>query len=313
MPDPVPEPPRPGTTDRRDAPPHIGVEPHGEPHAAEPDTGQSAAAPQEPPKPMLDVHPAHGAVRSWRDFFVHILIIAIGLGLALTLQQIVEYFHDRHQVADTRRALAQERAENRQTFAVQTARWRWVLAELQNNLLVLQYLEQHPGTAQEKLPGVLLWKTGAFAFSRAVWDAARESGVVALMPREEIEHYSELYETLDREWSDEVAATQAVLDAERYNLTDADPSHLSPEQVRTEIDLVRAALEKHWLVGGQMVNLWEAFPDFPATVTREELAQLRHTPDAETTQRLGPAYALTMERLKAAGYGKPVPSDSQPR
>lgn len=262
---------------------------------------------------MLDVHPpVHGAVRTWRDFFVHILIIAIGLGLAISLQQIVEYFHNRHQVADTRRALMQERAENRQTFAVQTARWRWGLAELQNNLLVLQYLEQHPGTPQEKLPGALLWKTGAFSFSRAVWDGARESGVVALMPREEIEHYSELYETLDREWTDAVAATMAVLAAERYDLTDADPSHLSPEQIRAEIDLIRVALEKHWVVGTQMLNLAATFPDFPATVTREELAQLRHSPDEETMKRLGPAYALTMERLKAAGYGKPVPSDSQP-
>lgn len=272
-------------------------EAHGESHATEPS--------KEPPEPMLDVHPVHGAVRSWRDFFTHIVIIAIGLGLAISLQQTVEYFHNRHQVAETRRVLLQERAENRDTFAQQTRNWHWEVAELLNNLLVLQYLQQHPGTAQEKLPGVLLWKTGALSFSRAVWDAARESGVVALMPREEIEQHSELYSMLDREWDDAVAATMSVLEAERYNLIDADPSHLGPEQIAAEIDLVRAALEKHWMLGGQMVNLVEAFPDFPATVTRAELAQLRHAPDAETMKRLGPAYALTMERLKAAGFGDP--------
>jgi hypothetical protein len=61
------------------------------------------------------------------------------------------------------------------------------VAELQNNLLVFEYLQQHPGTPQEKLPGVLLWEVSELTFSTAASDAARESGVIALMPREEIE------------------------------------------------------------------------------------------------------------------------------
>lgn len=274
---------------------------------------ESAAPAQEPPQPMLDVHPVHGAVRSWRDFLVHIVIIAIGLGLAISLQQTVEYLHHRHQIAETRRALLQERAENRHQLAEQTRTWHRGVAELQNNLLVLQYLQQHPGTAQEMLPGVLVWKTGAQSFSTAVWDAARESGVVALMPREEIEQYSELYNTLDREWEMAVAATMAVLEAERYNLIDADPSRLSPEQIAAEIDLVLVALEKHWVLGTEMINLVEGFPDFSTTVTRAELAQLRHSPDERTMKRLGPAQALTMERLKAAGYGEPGAAHSPRR
>jgi hypothetical protein len=253
---------------------------------------------------MLDVHPVHGAVRSWRDFLVHIVIIAIGLGLAISAQQSVEYLHHRHQLAETRRALAQERAENRGTLAGQTRAWYREVAELQNNLLVLQYLQQHPGTAQQMLPGVLLWNAQALAFSTAVWDAARESGTLALMPREEIERYSALYSTLDREWEMAVAATMAILEAERYNLLDADPSQLNAEQIAAEIDLVLVALEKHWVLGTEMRNLAGDFPDFPATVTSADLARLRHSPDEETLKRLGPAYALTMERLKAARSGE---------
>ena len=252
---------------------------------------------------MLDVHPVHGAIHGWRDFCIHIVIIAIGLGLAISAQQVVEYLHHRHQVADMRRALAQEREENRHTLEQQTRAWHWAIAELENNLMVLHYLEQHPGTPQEQLPGVLVWHTSALTFSTAAWDASRENGVAALMPREELEGYTDLYATLDREWQMAVAATLAILDAERYNLSDADPSHMSPAQIAAEIDLILAALDKHWVVGTEMNNLVDIFPDFPATVTPAELARLRHAPDEEMQKRLAAPRALTMERLKAAGYG----------
>jgi hypothetical protein len=267
---------------------------------------------QERPTPMLEVHPhpLHGAI-TWRDFFIHIVIVAIGLGLAISLQQLVEYLHHRHQVGETRRALAQERAENRRTLGEQTRAWRQVVAELQNNLLVFDYLRQHPGTPQESLPGVLLWHVSELSFKRAAWDAARQSGVIALMPREEIERYSELYEYLSTEWEMAYQAVLSVIEAERYDLVDSDPSHLAPAQIAAEIDLIQAALGKQWLQASSMVNLVEDFPDFPATVSRAELARLRHGPDEQTRKLLAPARAQTLERLKAAAVAEPDSSASQ--
>ncbi len=253
---------------------------------------------------MLDVHPSHGAISGWREFLVHILIIAIGLCLALALGQTVEFVHHRLQLADSRRALQQERAENRRIFERQTRAWRWGIAELQNNLLVLQYLQQHPGTPQEKLPGVLVWHVSELQFSTAAWDAGRESGVIALMPREEIEQHSALYQFLQREWDMAYEAALAVFAAERYDLIDADPSHLSAAQVAAEIDLVQTALGKVSLQGKLMQNVADQYTDFPATVTSAEMDSLHHSPDAQTRERLAPARALTMQRLRAAGYGE---------
>jgi hypothetical protein len=58
-------------------------------------------------------------------------------------------------------------------------------------------------------------------------------------------------------------------------------------------------------------NLVQAFPDFPATVTSEELHQIRHPRDQPTTELLGAARALTMERMKAAGYVDSNPPPAQ--
>jgi len=282
-----------------------GAAPTAAPPPPQPHPDQRTRETQERPAPMLDVHPVHAAVTGWRGFFTHIAIVAIGLCLAISLQQTVEYFSHRHQIAETRRALQQERVENRRTFAAQTRAWRRTVAELQNNLLVFEYLQQHPGTPQENLPGILVWNVSELAFSTAVWDAARESGVIALMPREEIEGYNDLYGALNREWDMGYQAALALVEAQRYNLIDADPSHLSPARVGAQIERVQAALERQWIQGAQMTNLVEDFPDFPATVTRAELRQLRHAPDEETEKLLGPARAQTMERLKAAGVVEP--------
>jgi hypothetical protein len=46
---------------------------------------------------MLDVHPPHHAANNWRDFFIHIAAIVVGLLIAVGLEQTVEAVHQRHQ------------------------------------------------------------------------------------------------------------------------------------------------------------------------------------------------------------------------
>jgi hypothetical protein len=45
---------------------------------------------------MLDVHPPEHAAHSWRDFFIHIATIVLGLLIAIGLEQSVEWMHERH-------------------------------------------------------------------------------------------------------------------------------------------------------------------------------------------------------------------------
>src|ERR1700685_1095367 len=46
--------------------------------------------------PMLDVHAPHHA-NTWRDFFIHIATICVGLLIAVTLEQTVEAVHHHQQ------------------------------------------------------------------------------------------------------------------------------------------------------------------------------------------------------------------------
>jgi hypothetical protein len=65
---------------------------------------------------MLDVHPAHHAASSWKEFFIHIATIVLGLLIAIGLEQAVEYFHHRREVAEVREELRGEREANKGAF-----------------------------------------------------------------------------------------------------------------------------------------------------------------------------------------------------
>ena len=258
---------------------------------------------------MIEVHAPHEAVHSWKDAFIHIAIIVVGLLIAVGLEQTVEWMHHRREVAKVREELRGEREANKETFKRETTNWRWETAELENNLLVLGYLQKHPGTPDEKLPGSLFWARYNSSSSQAAWDAATSSGVTSLMPREEIAQYERIYDKLKWIHDANLIVWDTMNDARRYELTDGHLSHLSPAQISEITTLTQNALTKHWLEGVALENTAQEFKDFPPSITSDELDQVRHRPSwADEMQN--PAFALTISRMKAAGYGVPAAAPS---
>ena len=58
--------------------------------------------------PMLDVHAPHETVHTWKDFFVHIATIVVGLVIAVGIEQSVEAIRHRHERSDLRETLRRE-------------------------------------------------------------------------------------------------------------------------------------------------------------------------------------------------------------
>ena len=148
---------------------------------------------QEHPETMLDVHPPLEALHTWKGFCIHIATIVIGLCIAVGLEQTVEYFHHRHQVAETREALRAEREGNIHAFAESVSEFHRQSAALINNIIVLRYLQQHPDTQEAQLPGILVWHAIPGKYSDSAWRTAQQSNVTALMPQDEVRRYAALY------------------------------------------------------------------------------------------------------------------------
>ena len=247
---------------------------------------------------MLDVHPAHHAANSWRDFFVHIATIVLGLCIAVGLEQTVEYIHHRHQLADAREELRVEREENRKSFAVNYTNFRLHTASLQNNLRVFIFLQQHPGTPEEKLPGVPSWNTGYWIQAESAWKNAQQNNVIALMPQSEAELDAQLYTWVEQTGTLAGNSAAATTRASRYGFVDPNPSHLSPAQVAEEIDLIRDALESNYVWGLFLSDFHHSFPDFTPAPTRDELQLLiGHLRSETDRKKLAAAQAITDAEL----------------
>jgi hypothetical protein len=117
--------------------------------AAVPPVAKSSSNP-EVSAPMLDVHAPHQTVHTWKDFLVHIAAIAIGLLLALALEKLVEYVHERRLLTEGRRELAMEVAENRRTLALNVIEASRIQQELDADLKVIQALRLHAAVANAK-------------------------------------------------------------------------------------------------------------------------------------------------------------------
>jgi hypothetical protein len=65
---------------------------------------------------MLDVHPTRHAAATWREFFIHLGTITVGLLIAISLEQGVEKLHHLHQRHQLEEDLVEEARQNRNTI-----------------------------------------------------------------------------------------------------------------------------------------------------------------------------------------------------
>jgi hypothetical protein len=140
---------------------------------------------------MLDIHPPHHPTHGWRDFFVHIATIVVGLLIAIGLEQTVEYIHHRHEAEHAREMLEREIESNDQA----QQREQYVLAMhedyLFNDLAVLSRLRRHALLPEDKIS---LFHPNA-PFANSAWQTVQQSGALAFLPYDEIQRYSDLYST----------------------------------------------------------------------------------------------------------------------
>ena len=261
---------------------------------------------------MLDVHPPHEATHSWKDFFIHIATIVIGLLIAIGLEQTVEAIHHHREVKETREALRVEMEDNQHAFLNQAKYWRWETVELQNNLEVLAALRQHPGTPAERLPGIFRSDHLEAYSSHAAWATAQAAGVISLLPRAEVDEREQYYATLENIDTEDRAAWLAINDASRFMFRNPQLSSLTPTQIEQITTFTQVAMEHHFMLGILLRDASSQHPgEFPPSISREELLQMHRRPTA-AQYATNPAYALTMQRLEAAGYPHSGPTAPNP-
>ena len=140
---------------------------------------------------MLDVHPPHSATHTWKDFFIHVGTICVGLLIAVGLEQAVEAVHHKHQRHQLEEDLRAEAESNGQVIGRDLH-----MMDLEVWFLQAERASTSTSAIGGKLhltlppPPCIPGSVGTaairyFAPSEAVWTTARESGLVELLPVEQ--------------------------------------------------------------------------------------------------------------------------------
>ena len=200
---------------------------------------------------MLEVHPPHHGPHTWRDFFIHIATIVVGLIIAIGLEQTVEFFHHRHLVAQARETLHEEMTENQKLIRHNLETLTQDDARLRHNIAILQQYKDHPSSTQEKLDPQWEWY-GTFS---TAWSTARDTGALALMPYADVQHYSLVY--LQQDIVEQSATSYIRLHNQAFApaLKNPDLDKLSPADLDKLIDGTTLAIIEEKLLRNLAASL----------------------------------------------------------
>jgi hypothetical protein len=142
---------------------------------------------------MLDIHQPHHAATTWRDFFIHIATITIGLFIAISLEQTVEaihHLHQRHQLEERLREELRGNLRWDEDDFRKFAQIRAYILELKSAVSARRTGKPSPpsppaatDTRRQQIPS---------APSIAMWEAAKLDATITQLPTNEINLYNGL-------------------------------------------------------------------------------------------------------------------------
>ncbi|HWZ51452.1 MAG TPA: hypothetical protein VNW54_08305 [Granulicella sp.] len=182
---------------------------------------------------MLDVHPAHHAASSWKEFLIHIATIVLGLLIAVGLEQIVEYLHHRNELRLAREELRAEVEENRDITTRDIQYIHQVQTELNNDMALLL---AHRAT-NKPLTGKLDFTWSFYKTRDAAWKANQLTGALNLMPHNELERYDFIFSVCQGVMVSADSWNAKLLDAEAIANRSRD-GQLSPEDTNELISAI---------------------------------------------------------------------------
>jgi hypothetical protein len=132
---------------------------------------------------MLDVHPPHASVHTWKDFLLHMTTIVLGLLIAIGLEQSVEWMHHREQ---RHQLLEQLDAEHQQTLKDAKDTQLAVAITLNWNAKRMMAMQAVAWQNQRYDKPALLHVSLYNAPDNPVWRAANASGLTSLLAQRTI-------------------------------------------------------------------------------------------------------------------------------
>lgn len=138
----------------------------------------------------MDIHPPYGPIHSFKDFFLHLLTVILGILIALSLEGLIEWGHHRSLAEEARSNLAVEIRENRQLLTGGLAAAPDAEQRLKATIETIEaYRKNHRDDRTSKLD----WSFGLFPLSATAWSTAASTGALGYMDYTEVKAYTRAY------------------------------------------------------------------------------------------------------------------------
>ncbi len=138
----------------------------------------------------MEIHPPEAPVHSFRDFVIHLMMIALGVLIALGAEGIVEHIHNRHIVAEARENLMAEMGENKHTLDDNLPKLKENERLLEQTLTDVRKLQADRKT---KIGDINL-NLNFFLLSDTSWRTAQATGALALMNYQQAQEWAGYYD-----------------------------------------------------------------------------------------------------------------------
>jgi type II secretory pathway pseudopilin PulG len=226
---------------------------------------------------MLDVHPAEHAAKNWKEFFIHIATIVIGLLIAVGLEQTVEALHRRHQLHNLEQALRTSGEANKEYIDDNITMVQGVMDWAMAQAVALEHAGPTGSLTLSRMPAAEL-----YAPDTGVWLTAKANGQAGLLSPGERNWLEDLDVLESQIYVSNASAVgqlknaYAALDlaiaghATETPSGDLDLSTLNPTQRSTVIERLRSIVEQTRRVMSDLVS-YNVENEYILTTPHDEL------------------------------------------
>jgi hypothetical protein len=138
----------------------------------------------------VDIHPPNGPIHSFKDFFLHLLTVVLGILIALSLEGLIEWRHHRSLAEEARSNLTAEIRENRQLLTGGLAAAPDAEQRLKATIEAIEAYRKNRG---DDRTSKLDWGFGLFPLRATAWSTAASTGALSYMEYSEVQGYTTAY------------------------------------------------------------------------------------------------------------------------
>jgi hypothetical protein len=140
----------------------------------------------------LDVHAPHHPIIGWKDFFIHLITITVGLLIAVGIEGCVELHREHKLVQEARETMREEIQHNSDQMKDAVGKLDKQTEAMKKNIATLTRIQENPKdkAAQDAQINA---DFSIIGLRETAWKTAQTTGALSYMPYAEAQRYSDVY------------------------------------------------------------------------------------------------------------------------